>query len=107
MGRKNENCSFLCENCGREVVPLTNGSYRNHCPYCLYSKHVDDIPGDRLSKCKGLMKPVGLEFKPKKGFQIVHECIKCGVRKVNKVAESTAEQDDTNLLIKFLRSPLS
>ncbi|WDF05905.1 RNHCP domain-containing protein [Shouchella hunanensis] len=34
-----------------------NGSYRNHCPFCLYSKHQDIIPGDRASTCGGLMEP--------------------------------------------------
>ena len=37
---------FICENCGRKVEPL-GYSCRNHCPYCLYSKHVDINPGDR------------------------------------------------------------
>ena len=34
---------FICENCGRKVEPL-GYSCRNHCPYCLYSKHVDIEP---------------------------------------------------------------
>jgi hypothetical protein len=24
-------------------MPLKRGSYRNHCPACLYSKHVDAV----------------------------------------------------------------
>ena len=63
MSRKRENTAFTCEHCGREVVPLTSGSYRNHCPFCLYSKHVDALPGDRMSECGGLMEPVGLTYK--------------------------------------------
>lgn len=66
MSRKQENTSFQCEKCGTEVQPLTNGSYRNHCPICLYSKHMDDKPGDRLSKCGGLMKLMGLDYSAKK-----------------------------------------
>jgi DNA-directed RNA polymerase subunit RPC12/RpoP len=35
------NESFVCKNCGREVVPEGAGSqHRNHCPNCLYSLHV-------------------------------------------------------------------
>lgn len=25
----------------------------NHCPNCLSSKHVDEMPGDREAKCGG------------------------------------------------------
>lgn len=37
---------FICEHCGQHV-PKLGYSCRNHCPYCLYSKHVDVNPGDR------------------------------------------------------------
>ena len=45
--------SFTCENCHKEVKPL-GYTARDHCPYCLYSKHVDINPGDRQNTCKGL-----------------------------------------------------
>ena len=51
---------FVCENCGKEVEKL-NYTARDHCPYCLHSKHVDINPGDRANTCKGLLKPVGIE----------------------------------------------
>ena len=44
VSRKTENTGFICVHCSAEVNPLTNGSYRNHCPYCLYSVHIDDCP---------------------------------------------------------------
>ncbi len=94
MSRREENAGFVCEHCGARVVPLTNGSYRNHCPSCLYSKHVDEAPGDRRSTCHGLMRPIGLVYKRKKGYQIVHQCLKCGVIRVNKVAVDTVQPDD-------------
>src|SRR4051794_2073561 len=47
MSRSTENSSFCCEHCQQLVLPVTNGSYRNHCPFCLRSKHVDILPGDR------------------------------------------------------------
>lgn len=52
MDRKDENTGFVCEFCHAEVYPLVNGSYRNHCPRCLFSKHVDDSLGDRASHCR-------------------------------------------------------
>jgi len=70
---------FKCEHCNEDVEPLENGSYRNHCPHCLYSKHVDaEGPGDRASDCEGLMEPIGLDHKGAKGWMILHKCTKCG-----------------------------
>lgn len=94
MSRRQENAGFCCENCGAMVLPLTNGSYRNHCPFCLYSKHVDCLPGDRSHDCHGLMEPVDLIYRPKKGYQLVHVCLRCGARKVNKVAVDTVQPDN-------------
>ena len=37
---------FICENCGKKIEKL-GYSCRDHCNYCLYSKHVDINPGDR------------------------------------------------------------
>ena len=42
---KNDN-GFICAHCGKEVEPLGYTS-RNHCPFCLWSLHVDINPGDR------------------------------------------------------------
>lgn len=81
---------FKCGNCKSEVQPLGKGTYRNHCPHCLFSKHVDDKgPGDRASKCKGLMKPIGIDQDSKKGFVLIHECIKC-----KKISRNKAAPDD-------------
>ena len=95
MSKKSENAGFTCEHCGRKVLRVTNGSYRNHCPFCLHSKHVDIVPGDRMSECGGMMEPVGLTYKPGKGFQLIHKCLRCGERSVNKVAKETIQPDDT------------
>ena len=75
---------FICENCGATVKRL-NYTARDHCPYCLYSKHVDVNPGDRLSDCHGLLKPVGIAKKKDK-LQIVYICEKCKESKRNIVA---------------------
>jgi DNA-directed RNA polymerase subunit RPC12/RpoP len=98
MARKTENTGFVCANCGKKTQALTNGSYRNHCPFCLYSLHVDNRPGDRANPCRALMKPVGLTYKGKKGWQIIHQCTKCGCRSVNKIAEDTIQPDDYSKL---------
>lgn len=61
------NESFVCENCKKTVTPHPDGSARNHCPFCLYSKHVDaDFPGDRAATCHALMAPVDIDYKKNK-----------------------------------------
>ena len=53
------NETFTCHKCGKDVTLHPTGSARNHCPYCLYSLHVDtESPGDRASDCHGLMDPI-------------------------------------------------
>jgi hypothetical protein len=96
-----QNQGFRCEQCGRQVPPLSNGSYRNHCPACLYSKHVDRLPGDRQSPCGGLMAPVGLHYHSKKGYQIVHRCQVCGQEQLNKAARNTIDPDDLEALARL------
>lgn len=83
---KNE--SFSCENCGREVKKHPSGSARNHCSFCLYSKHLDkDFPGDRASECHGIMKPIKKDYHKNKGWMVMHQCIKCWKQIPNKLAE--------------------
>lgn len=94
MAREDENRGFNCINCGTAVMPLTNGSYRNHCPVCLCSVHVDVRPGDRRNACRGVMRPAGLTYWRKKGWQIVHVCERCGTRSPNRIAEQTEQPDD-------------
>ena len=88
--------NFICENCGKEVVKL-GYTARDHCPYCLYSKHLDINPGDRAEDCHGILEPIGLETKPKKGYVIIFKCKKCGEIRRNKVAED----DDMNKIIEL------
>ncbi|MGI6325146.1 MAG: RNHCP domain-containing protein [Bacilli bacterium] len=66
---------FKCEICHQQVDPLEYTA-RDHCPYCLYSKHVDINPGDRQNSCRGILKPIGLE-KFKDTYKIIYKCEKC------------------------------
>jgi DNA-directed RNA polymerase subunit RPC12/RpoP len=94
MAREDENHGFHCISCGTNVQPLTNGSYRNHCPACLCSVHADVRPGDRKQSCGGLMEPVALAYHSSKRWQIVHRCVRCGALSRNKVADGTEQPDD-------------
>ncbi|RJR23402.1 RNHCP domain-containing protein [Candidatus Microgenomates bacterium] len=75
---------FVCENCGALVK---GNGFTNHCPNCLFSKHVDkETPGDRKSSCLGLMEPVAVETKAG-SFSVVHRCLKCGKTIKNKAGD--------------------
>ena len=99
--RTEENQGFICVNCKREVLPLSNGSYRNHCPYCLYSLHVDQKIGDRAATCKGQMRPVAYRYHNKKGWQILHRCQRCKKEQWNVIARDTVQED---LFIEWIES---
>ena len=86
---------FICENCGNKVKKL-GYTARDHCPYCLYSKHLDIMPGDRLCNCKGLMKPIGIE-KYKNSYKIIYNCSKCHQSHKNIMASD----DNFDLIIKL------
>ncbi|MFA5828496.1 MAG: RNHCP domain-containing protein [Candidatus Shapirobacteria bacterium] len=71
--RKKED--FVCERCGEKV---TGDGYTDHCPKCLWGKHVDEVlPGDRASKCGGGMEPTETSYEKGK-FRINYRCQKCG-----------------------------
>ncbi len=98
---------FKCKHCRQYVStdPALSGvNNRNHCPYCLHSRHMDLYQaGDRLSACKAEMQPVGLALKrtnKKYGRQqgelmIIHRCVDCGSLSVNRIA---ADDDAENIL---------
>ena len=92
---------FICMHCGREVLPLEKSS-RNHCPFCLWSVHVDINPGDRANTCRGQMRPISAEPDSKKGYVIIYECTECGEIHRNRAALRDGEQsDDISLIIKL------
>lgn len=78
FSKRKEN--FTCEQCG---VAVQGDGFTNHCPLCLWSKHVDVNPGDRNALCQGMMKPICVESKAG-SYILVHECTRCGFQKRNK-----------------------
>ncbi len=93
--------NFICENCHKEVSKL-NYTARDHCNYCLYSKHVDINPGDRLNECKGLLKPIYAE-KYKDTYKIVYKCEKCGETHKNILASD----DNFDLLLEIIKDSIN
>ena len=90
---------FICEHCGTEVH---GNGYTNHCPNCLWSKHVDVNPGDRAADCGGLMEPVGVELKNGE-YILLQKCKKCGHLRKNKVSP----EDNFEEIIKLSRSMIN
>lgn len=87
------NIGFTCEACGQAVPPRGAGC-RNHCPFCLVSKHVDEFPGDRANECQGLMDAIDYELDGKKGLILVYRCRKCGAQARNIAAREDRILDD-------------
>ena len=83
--------AFECEACGAQVEPLVSGTYRDHCPACLTSKHVDVQPGDRASDCGGPLVPIGL-LGHGATQKIAYRCERCGQRKRNRPAPDDAAE---------------
>ena len=72
---------FTCEHCGAHVK---GNGYTNHCPECLWSKHVDVNPGDRAAACLGMMEPIALEGTSPE-YRIIHRCTRCGFTRPNAI----------------------
>lgn len=89
---------FICENCGSNVSAL-GYTARDHCNSCLYSKHVDINPGDRLNECKGLLKPIGIE-KFKDTYKIIYKCESCGELHKNIMAND----DNFDIIIELSKN---
>ena len=61
---------FICEVCSSHVSHL-GYTARDHCPYCLYSKHVDNYPGDRMCSCHGKLKPIAILHGKKDSYNLL------------------------------------
>jgi len=108
---------FKCAHCHVIVSSaqfLSGVNNRNHCPYCLWSCHLDlYAAGDRLSACKGQMKPAGLTLKkgrnkyqrePRGELMLVHECVECQALSINRIA---ADDDSSSIIDVFQFSTAS
>ncbi len=103
---------FECVHCQQWVSfdKFIGTHFRNHCPFCLWSKHVDEKKsGDRQAFCRGDMKPIGLTFK-KEGFDkygkprqgelmVIHQCHDCGQISINRIAAD----DEPEMVLKIFK----
>jgi len=105
---------FKCGHCLAFVSSaheLSGVNNRNHCPYCLWSCHLDlYAAGDRLSACKAGMRPIGLTMKSGRNkyrtesrgeLMLIHECTECRAISINRIA---ADDDPSNIMAVFQES---
>jgi hypothetical protein len=78
-------------------------AHRNHCPNCLWSRHVDDSPGDRAAECGSSMEPVAVMVRNGGEWVLIHRCTGCGELKANR----TAGDDNPLLLLRVAVRPLA
>lgn len=94
--RQSRRQSFRCIHCRNEVPTEALGTkHRNHCPLCLWSRHVDESVGDRKSSCLSSMKPIGLSIKEDGGeLMIIHKCVRC-----SKICRNRIAADDNTVSV--------
>ncbi len=94
--KQSRGISFRCVHCSVEIsTNATATAHRNHCPMCLWSRHVDNSVGDRRSTCLSAMKPLGLSIKePGEELMIVHQCVAC-----DKIIRNRIAGDDNSFVI--------
>jgi hypothetical protein len=99
---------FTCRHCTNYVTcapEIAGVQNRNHCPYCLWSRHLDGAAaGDRRSACRATMRPVGLTTKRSRNkyarerdgeLMIIHQCTVCAKLVLNRIA---ADDSDSALI---------
>jgi hypothetical protein len=87
--------AFRCRNCGLDVSTVAPGTaHRNHCPSCLWSRHVDETPGDRAADCGSSMEPVAICVRSDGEWALIHRCTGCRTMHLNRVAG-----DDSPLML--------
>ncbi len=110
---------FKCLNCKKDISfsELIGTKNRNHCPFCLYSQHVDlDVSGDRMSDCKGKMMPIGITLKhegvdkygkKREGeIMLIHECLDCRKISINRIAGDDSTDEILEVFVNSKNLPL-
>jgi len=88
---------FVCSNCGFRVK---GDGYTDHCPKCLWGRHVDEeVPGDRSSECGGEMEPMRVIYE-KGDYKIEYKCLKCS----HRFRVRSGEGDDREKLLELVNN---
>lgn len=95
---------FACIGCGAHVPWHGGGTrHRNHCPWCLASRHLDEAPGDRAADCGGVMDAVAIWRRDDGEWSLIHRCRRCGALSSNRIAAD----DSPARLLQLAARPLA
>jgi hypothetical protein len=79
-------------------------AHRNHCPTCLWSRHLDDdAPGDRDADCGSLMEPIAIAVRGDGEWVLIHRCTGCDELHLNRIAGD----DNPLMLVRLAVKPLA
>jgi hypothetical protein len=96
--------TFRCVHCSLDVpLDAPGTAHRNHCPTCLWSRHLDVRPGDRAASCGAAMEPIAISVRDRGEWVLVHRCRACGELALNR----TAGDDSPLLLVRLAAGPLA
>lgn len=96
--------TFRCSHCRLDVPMDAPGTrHRNHCPNCLWSRHVDDSPGDRAADCGSAMEPIAISVRGRGEWVLVHRCTRCHEIHLNRVAGD----DNPLVLVRIAVRPIA
>ena len=97
--------SFRCRHCQLDVpLDVAGTSHRNHCPSCLWSRHLDDdVPGDRSADCGSSMEPIAVTVRGDGEWVLIHRCLACDELHLNRAAGD----DNPLLLLRLAIRPLA
>ncbi len=84
--------AFECVACGRPVPP-GGRQVRDHCPHCLCSLHVDEVPGDRAEECGGILDAVAATVRSGE-VVLGYRCRRCGVERRVRASLDSDPPDD-------------
>jgi RNHCP domain len=103
--RPHDGGSFRCRHCQLDVpVDAPGTKHRNHCPGCLWSRHLDGgVPGDRTAECGSSMEPIAVTVRGDGEWVLVHRCLACDVIHLNR----SAGDDNPLLLLRLAVRPLA
>ncbi|MBC3988123.1 RNHCP domain-containing protein [Streptomyces buecherae] len=105
-GRSRNATSFRCLHCGLDIsLSAVGTSHRNHCPHCLWSRHLDTTPGDRAADCGARMEPLAITVRGDGEWVIIHRCTGCGVLHANRTAGDDNALPLTRLAVRPLAQP--
>jgi hypothetical protein len=104
-GERRRAASFRCAHCRLDVSERAPGTaHRNHCPNCLWSRHVDDdVPGDRAAECGSLMEAIAITVRGDGEWVLVHRCAGCDEIHLNR----SAGDDNPLALLRLAVRPLA